>query len=91
MINTNGSECSSVTPAGVVAKLPVTVDTKGRVRAICHQAGDWVDLEEHDRSTVNDSTGNCLCAALGVRQLLFEGNQAGLCGKGLNGRVGEVG
>lgn len=32
MISTSGSDCSAVIPPGVVPKLPVTVDTKGRVR-----------------------------------------------------------
>jgi hypothetical protein len=32
MTSTIDSDCSTVTPAGLTAKLPVTVDTKGRVR-----------------------------------------------------------
>jgi transposase-like protein len=32
MISTIGSECSTVAPAGVIPNLPVTMDTKARVR-----------------------------------------------------------
>jgi transposase-like protein len=48
MTSTIGSDCSSVTPAGVVPKLPVTMDTKGRVRTSKEQRR--VILAEFERS-----------------------------------------
>jgi transposase-like protein len=48
MISTIGSDCSSVTPAGVMPKLPVTMDTKGRVRTSKEQRR--VILAEFERS-----------------------------------------
>jgi transposase-like protein len=51
MITTIGSDCSSVTPADVMAKLPVTMDTKGRVRTSKEQRR--VILAEFERSGVS--------------------------------------
>jgi transposase-like protein len=51
MISTSGSECSSVTHTGVLPKLPVTVDTKGRVRTTREQRR--VILGEFERSGVS--------------------------------------
>lgn len=51
MISTIGSDCSSVTPAGVLPKLPVTVDTKGRVRTSKEQRR--IILAEFERSVVS--------------------------------------
>jgi transposase-like protein len=48
MTSTSGSDCSSVTPAEVLPKLPVTVDTKGRVRTSKDQRR--VILAEFERS-----------------------------------------
>jgi len=48
MTSTSGSDCSSVTPAGLTPKLPVTVDTKGRVRTTKEQRR--VILAEFERS-----------------------------------------
>lgn len=48
MTTTSGSDCSSVTPAGVMPKLPVTLDTKGRVRTSKEQRR--VILREFERS-----------------------------------------
>jgi transposase-like protein len=51
MISTSGSECSSVTAAAVTPKLPVTVDTKGRVRTSKEQRR--VILSEFERSGIS--------------------------------------
>ncbi len=51
MITTSGSDCASVTPAGVIAKLPVTVDTKGRVRTSKEQRR--LILAEFERSGIS--------------------------------------
>ena len=51
MISTSGSECSSVTAAAVTPKLPVTVDTKGRVRTSKEQRR--LILSEFERSGVS--------------------------------------
>lgn len=51
MISTNGSESSCVTAASVAPKLPVTVDTKGRVRTSKEQRR--VILTEFERSRVS--------------------------------------
>jgi transposase-like protein len=48
MTSTNASDCSSVTPAGLTPTLPVTVDTKGRVRASKEQRR--LILAEFERS-----------------------------------------
>ena len=53
MISTTGSECSSVTAAAVTPKLPVTVDTKGRVRTSKEQRR--VILAEFERSGMSAS------------------------------------
>jgi transposase-like protein len=51
MTSTSGSDCSSVTPAAVLPKLPVTLDTKGRVRTSREQRR--VILAEFERSGVS--------------------------------------
>ena len=51
MISTSGSESSSVTAAAVTPQLPVTVDTKGRVRTSKEQRR--VILAEFERSGVS--------------------------------------
>lgn len=51
MISTSGSDCSTVAPAAVTSKLPVTVDTKGRVRTSKEQRR--VILAEFERSGVS--------------------------------------
>src|SRR2546421_114330 len=51
MTSTIGSDGSSVTPAAVMPKLPVTVDTKGRVRTSKEQRR--VILAEFERSGVS--------------------------------------
>jgi transposase-like protein len=51
MISTSGSECSSVTATAVTPKLPVTVDTKGRVRTSKEQRR--LILAEFERSGVS--------------------------------------
>ena len=51
MISTSGSECSSVTAAAVTPKLPVTVDTKGRIRTSKEQRR--AILGEFERSGVS--------------------------------------
>jgi transposase-like protein len=51
MTSTSGSDCSSVTPAAVLPKLPVTLDTKGRVRTSGEQRR--VILAEFERSGVS--------------------------------------
>jgi transposase-like protein len=51
MISTSGSEFSSVTPEDVMPKLPVTVDTKGRVRTTQEQRR--LILAEFERSGVS--------------------------------------
>jgi len=51
MTSVSGSDCSSVTPGVVLPKLPVTVDTKGRVRTSKEQRR--VILAEFERSGVS--------------------------------------
>jgi transposase-like protein len=51
MISTSGSDCSPLTPPGAITKLPVTVDTKGRVRTSKEQRR--VILREFERSGVS--------------------------------------
>ena len=51
MISTIGSECSAVAPAGVMPKLPVTMDTKGRMRTTKEQRR--IVLAEFERSGVS--------------------------------------
>jgi transposase-like protein len=51
MISTIDSDCSSLTPAGVLPRLPVTTDTKGRVRTSKEQRR--VILGEFERSGVS--------------------------------------
>ena len=51
MITTIGCDCASVTPAGVMPKLPVTMDAKGRVRTSKEQRR--VILAEFERSGVS--------------------------------------
>jgi len=51
MITTSSSDCSPVAPAVVTPKLPVTVDTKGRVRTSKEQRR--VILAEFERSGVS--------------------------------------
>ena len=51
MITTIGSDCASVTAAGVIPKLPVTMDAKGRVRTSKEQRR--VILAEFERSGVS--------------------------------------
>ena len=48
MTSASGSDCSSVTPAAVLPKLPVTLDTKGRVRTSKEQRR--IILAEFQRS-----------------------------------------
>jgi len=48
MISTSGSDCSTVAPTAVAPKLPVTLDTKGRVRTSKEQRR--VILAEFERS-----------------------------------------
>ena len=51
MTSTSGSDCASVTPAAVIPKLPVTLDTKGRVRTSREQRR--VILAEFERSGIS--------------------------------------
>lgn len=51
MISTSGSDGSSVTPPAVVPQLPVTLDTKGRVRTSKEQRR--LILAEFERSGVS--------------------------------------
>jgi transposase-like protein len=51
MISTSGSDCSTVAPASAIPKLPVTLDTKGRVRTSKEQRR--VILAEFERSGVS--------------------------------------
>ena len=51
MISTTDSDCSTVASTGVTPKLPVTVDTKGRVRTSKEQRR--VILAEFERSGVS--------------------------------------
>ena len=51
MITTSSSDCSPVAPAVVTPKLPVTVDTKGRVRTSKEQRR--IILAEFERSGVS--------------------------------------
>jgi transposase-like protein len=51
MISASSSDCTSITPAGVLPKLPVTVDSKGRVRTSKEQRR--VILAEFERSGVS--------------------------------------
>src|SRR3974390_105760 len=51
MISTNGSDSSTVAPAAVTPKLPVTMDTKGRVRTSKEQRR--AILAEFERSGVS--------------------------------------
>ena len=51
MISTSGSDSCSLTPAAVMPKLPVTLDTKGRVRTSKEQRR--LILAEFERSGVS--------------------------------------
>jgi transposase-like protein len=51
MISSSGSDCSTVAPAAATPKLPVTLDTKGRVRTSKEQRR--LILAEYERSGVS--------------------------------------
>ena len=63
MISTSGSDCSTVAPTAVAPKLPVTLDTKGRVRTSKEQRR--VILAEFERSLIRERTGGRQSGAAG--------------------------